>query len=96
MYQILANQNRGNHTSISYIQKVVKAEKYVGKNGKALYNTIYAVYDKSLENMRKIVDVRISSNGKEYLKETSKPSLTNQHMLECAYQYQCMNFIIII
>ena len=55
------------------------------RDGRALCNTAYAIYDKAFENTGKRVDVRISSNEKEYLKKKSKPGLTKQHMLECVY-----------
>ena len=33
-----------------------------------------AVYDKTVENLRKRIDVKLVNNGKEYLKCTSNPS----------------------
>ena len=37
-------------------------------------NTIYAIYEKTMENLRNRIDVRLVNNEKYYLKWTSKPS----------------------
>ena len=37
-------------------------------------NTIYAIYGKTMENLRNRINVRLVNNEKDYLKRTSKPS----------------------
>ena len=56
-------------------QKRIKAEKHGDKDGKALYKLMSnAIYGRIMKNLRNIVDVKFSSNKKDYLKWTSKPS----------------------
>ena len=56
-------------------QKRTEADKNGDKDGKVLYKLISnAVYGKTVENLRKRIDVKLVSNKKDYLKWTSKPS----------------------
>ena len=56
-------------------QKRIEAEKNGGKDGKALYKLMNnSVYGKTMEKLRNIIDVRLVSNKKDYLKWIAKPS----------------------
>ena len=40
---------------------------------------INSVYGKTMDNLRKIINVRLANNGKDFLKYTSKPTyITHQ------------------
>ena len=55
--------------------KILEAEKYGNKGGKALYKLMNnAVYGETMENIRNRIDAKHVSNKKDYLKWTFKPS----------------------
>ena len=63
--------------TICWIQHTIKKRnrKNGGKDEKALYNLMNnAAYEKIMENVRNISDVKLVSNKKDYLKWTSKSS----------------------
>ena len=41
-----------------------------------------AVYGKTMENLRTIIDVKVVSNKKDYLKWTSKPSYMSNKLFD--------------
>ena len=56
-------------------QKRIEAEKNGDKDGKALYKLMKnTVYEKTMENLRNRINVKLLSNKKNYLKWTFKPS----------------------
>ena len=56
-------------------QKIIEAEINGDKDGKVLDKlTKNAVYEKTMENVRNRTDIKLTSNRKDYLKWTSKPS----------------------
>ena len=56
-----------------------KSRKNGDKDAKVLYKLMnYAVSCKSMENLRKIINANIASNGKDYLKWISTPSYMSQ------------------
>ena len=56
-------------------KKRTEAGKNNGKDGKALYELLnYAIYRKTMENIRNRIDVKLVNNEKDYLKCISKPS----------------------
>ena len=56
-------------------KKIIEAGKNNGKDGKALYELLnYAIYRKTMENIRNRIDVKLVNNEKDYLKCISKPS----------------------
>ena len=56
-------------------QKRIEAEKNGDKDGKALYKLMNnAVYEKTMENLRNRINVKLASNKKDNLKWTFKPS----------------------
>ena len=64
-------------------QKRIEAEKNDDKDGKALYKlTSNAVYEKTMENLRNRIDVKLVSNKKDYLKWTSKPSCMSHEIFD--------------
>ena len=59
--------------------KKIDAKENGGKDEKTLYKLIKnAAYGKTMENLRNIIDVRIVSNEKNYLKWKTKPSYMSQ------------------
>ena len=52
----------------------IKAEKNDDKDEKPLQKIMNNVYGKTLGNLRNRIDIKLSSNEKNYLKQTSKPS----------------------
>ena len=64
-------------------QKKIEAEKNGGKDEKALYKLMNnAVHGKTMGNLRNKIDVKLVSNGKDYLKCTSKPSYMSHKIFE--------------
>ena len=56
-------------------EKQKKGDKY----GKALYKLMNnAAYDKTIENLRNRIDVRLANNKIDHLKQTSKSSYLSQ------------------
>ena len=53
-----------------------KKQTYVGKTLHKLMNN--HVYGKTIETLRKRIDVKLVSNEKEYLKHTTKPTYISQ------------------
>ena len=64
-------------------KKRMQAEKNDHKDGKALYklrnNTIY---DKTVENLRNRIDVKLVNNEADYLKWRSNPSYMSQKIFD--------------
>ena len=64
-------------------QKRIEAEKYNGKDGKALYKLMNnAIYGKAMENLRNRIDVKLVNNEKDYLKCTSKPTYMSHKIFD--------------
>ena len=55
-------------------KRKIKAGKNDYKDEKPLQKIMHNVYGKTLENWRNRTDIKLSSNEKGYLKQTSKPS----------------------
>ena len=85
---------------IQHTQKRIEAEKCGDKDGKVLYKLMNnGVYGKTMKTLINIVDVKLASNKKGYLKWISTfdndlvtirknkvtSNLTKLHALECAY-----------
>ena len=63
--------------------KKKKRRKKLDKDGKVLYKLISnAVQGETMENLRIIIDVKLVSNKKGYLKQTFKPSYTSHKIFE--------------
>ena len=68
---------------LNLIQKSNKSKKNINKDGKALYKLLNNVaHDKTMENMRNRIDVRLVSNKKDDLKWTSKPRYVFQKIFD--------------
>ena len=64
-------------------QKRIEAEKNGDKDGKALCKSMNnAVYGKTMKNLRNIIDVRLRSNKKDYLKWKSKQSYMSHKIFD--------------
>ena len=64
-------------------QKRIDIEKNDDKDGKAfckLMNKV--VHDKTMENLRNKIDIKLVSNQKDYIKWTSKPSYMSQNIFD--------------
>ena len=60
-------------------KKDQKQKKNDDKDEKALNeSTNNAIYEKTMKNLRSRIDIKLSSNKKDYLKWTSKPSYMPQ------------------
>ena len=69
-------------------QKRIEVEKNGDKYGKALSKFMnYAVYGKTMENLRKKMDVKLVSNERDYLKWTTKPSKRHAKYLTMIVKY---------
>ena len=61
------------------LKKIIEAEQNGEEDRKALYKLMNNdVYGKTMESVRNRIDVRVMSNGKGYLKWTSKPNYMSQ------------------
>ena len=64
-------------------QKRIEAEKKWNKNGEELYKLLnYAIYRKTMENLKNRIDVRLVNNKNDYLKCTSKPSYMSHKIFD--------------
>ena len=64
-------------------QKRIEAEKNGDKDRKTLFKFMNnAVYEKTMENLRNRIDVKLVSNKKDYLKWTSKPSCMSHKIFD--------------
>ena len=67
-------------------QKKSNQNKNEDKDGKALHKLMNnAVYDKTMENLRNRINLKLVSNKKTYLKWTSKPSYMSQNSQKQSY-----------
>ena len=67
-------------------QKKSNQNKNEDKDGKALHKLMNnAVYDKTMENLRNRINLKLVSNKKTYLKRTSKPSYMLQNSQKQSY-----------
>ena len=67
----------------STYKKRIEAEKNGDKDEKALYKlTNNAVYEKTMENLRNRIDVKLVNKKKNYLKWISKPSYMSQKIFD--------------
>ena len=63
--------------------KKKKRRKKLDKDGKVLYKLISnAVQGETMENLRIIIDVKLVSNKKDYLKQAFKPSYMSHEIFE--------------
>ena len=54
-----------------------------GKDGKALHKLMNnAVYEKTMKNLRNRIDIKLSSNKKDYLKWTSRPNYMSHKIFD--------------
>ena len=64
-------------------QKGIEAEKNGDKDGKMLYKLMNnAVYEKTMENLRNRIDIKLVSNKKDYLKWSSKLSYMSHKIFD--------------
>ena len=63
--------------------KKIEADKNGDKDTKVLYKLMNnAVYSKTMENLRNLIDVKLVNNQKDYLKCTSKPSYMSHKIFD--------------
>ena len=63
--------------------KQIEADKNGDKDTKVLYKLMNnAVYRKTMENLRNLIDVKLVNNEKDYLKCTSKPSYMSHKIFD--------------
>ena len=64
-------------------KKEQKQETNDGKDGKALHKLMNnAVYEKTMKNLRNRIDIKLSSNKKDYLKWTSRPNYMSHKIFD--------------
>ena len=67
----------------SSYKKRTESEKNGDIDGKVLYNLINnAVYRKAIQNLKNIIDIKLVSNKKVYLKCISKPCFVSQKIFD--------------
>ena len=73
-------------------KKDQKQKKNDDKDEKALNeSTNNAIYEKTMKNLRSRIDIKLSSNKKDYLKWTSKPSYMPQEEFDNDFVGICKN-----
>ena len=68
---------------LNLIQKKNISRKNDGKDGKALYKLINnAIYGKTMKNSLNRINVKLTSNKRDYLKWTPKPSYMSHKLFD--------------